>query len=89
LLQAIHEVATGQTVCKPHRIKSETAGLKRAIQQLTVQLEATFSGLPNARWVAMRLLDGDERIIEAVKQGELGDLSEAANSLEMALEVAI
>ena len=31
--------------------------------------------LHNARWVALRLLDGDERIAEAMRTGELGDLS--------------
>jgi hypothetical protein len=38
-------------------------------------LEAAFPGLPNARWVALRLLDGDQRIIEAIERGELGDLT--------------
>jgi len=75
LLQAIHEVATGQTVCKPHRLKSEPSGLKKAVRKLTGQIEAAFPSLPNARWVAIRLLDGDQRIIQAVSRGELGDLS--------------
>jgi ferrous iron transport protein B len=75
LLQAINEVATGQTVCQPHRIQSEPPALKRAVSQLVAQLEAAFPGLPNARWVALRLLDGDERIVEAVRKSELGELS--------------
>jgi Fe2+ transport system protein B len=75
LLQAISEVASGQTVCKPHRIENEPPDLKRAVSQLAAQIEAAFPGLPNARWVALRLLDGDERIAEAVRSGELGDLS--------------
>lgn len=75
LLQAVSEVATGQTVCKPHRLKSEPPALKKAIAELVGQLEEAFPGLPNARWVALRLLDGDQRIIEAVERGELGDLT--------------
>lgn len=75
LLHAVSEVATGQTVCQPHRIKNEPPALKKAIQQLVSQLEAAFPGLPNARWVALRLLDGDRRLIEAVERGELGDLT--------------
>jgi ferrous iron transport protein B len=63
-------------VFKPHRIQSEPPALKRAITQLTAQIETAFPGLPNARWVALRLLDGDERIAEAVRKGELGDLSQ-------------
>jgi Fe2+ transport system protein B len=78
LLQAISEVASGQTVCKPHRIENEPPALKRAVSQLGAQIEAAFPGLPNARWVALRLLDGDERIAEAVRSGELGDLSPGA-----------
>lgn len=75
LLQAISEVASGRTVCKPHRLKNEPPALKRALSQLTMQVESIFPDLPNARWVAMRLLDGDERIVEAIRKGELGDLS--------------
>ena len=75
LLQAVHDVATGAFVCQPHRIKNEPPALKSAIKALVEQLETAFPGLPNARWVALRLLDGDQRIIEAVKRGELGDLT--------------
>ncbi len=75
LLKAIHEVATGQTVCKPHRIKNESPRLKQALGQLIPKIEALLPNLPNARWVALRLLDGDKRILEAFHKGELGDLS--------------
>jgi Fe2+ transport system protein B len=77
LLQTIAEVASGQTVSKPHRIKNEPPALKRAVSELAGRVEAIFPGLPNARWVAMRLLDGDERIAEAVRKGELGELAAA------------
>ncbi len=91
LLQAIHDVATGKVVGKPRRIQSEPPALKRAIAELVTEIEKAFPGLPNARWVALRLLDGDRRIIEAVKRGELGDLnrgtSEQMNTLELPLEV--
>jgi Fe2+ transport system protein B len=75
LLQAISEVATGQAVCKPHRIQNEPPALKRAVSRLVARIEAILPDLPNARWVALRLLDGDERIAEALRKGELGDLS--------------
>lgn len=74
LLKAIHEVATGQFICKPHRIKNESPAINHALEQLVPQLEAAFPNLPNARWVALRLLDGDQRIVEAIHDGELGDL---------------
>lgn len=74
LLQQIQEVATGKLVCKPHRIKNEPPTLKNALNRLKAKIETAFPGLPNARWVALRLLEGDLRIIEAVKTGELGSL---------------
>ncbi|MER2599525.1 MAG: FeoB small GTPase domain-containing protein [Caldilineales bacterium] len=75
LLQAIDGVASGRIVGRPHRIQSEPPALKRAVNQLKTQLEQAFPGLPNARWVALRLLDGDPRIVEAVQRGELNDLA--------------
>ena len=75
LLQAISEVASGQVVTRPHRLQNEPPQLKQAISALVEQIETLYPGLPNARWVALRLLDGDENIIQALKKGELGDLS--------------
>ena len=71
LLKALSEVATGTTICKPNRIPDPPA-LKQAVQKIMAQLNQAFPSLPNARWVALRLLDGDERIIEAVRKQEFG-----------------
>jgi len=35
---------------------------------------ALYPSLPNARWVALRLLDGDEDIIKSLRSGDLGEL---------------
>ena len=91
LLQAVSDVATGRTACAPHRIQNEPPRLKQAIHLLVEQINQAFPGLPNARWVALRLLDGDERIVEAVQKGELGVLSrgspeEAQPHLDLKLE---
>jgi len=75
LLQAVYEVANGETTSKPYRIKYASPALKKAISQLTSLIEKRYPNLPNARWVALRLLDGDERIAEAIRRGELGDLA--------------
>ncbi len=74
LLKAVHGVATGEIVCKPYRIKNTSGSIQRAIAELTAQLTNAFPNLPNARWVALRLLDGDQEIIEAVKSGGIGEL---------------
>lgn len=80
LLKNIHAVATGEFVCKPHRLKSEPKALKQALGKLTGMIQTQFPGLTNARWVALRLLEGDQRIIDAVKTGELGTLMPAAQA---------
>jgi len=91
LLQTVSEVATGQTYCKPHRIQNEPPELKGAISELVTQIETLYPDLPNARWVALRLLDDDRNIIEAIRKGELGELGratpeEAGHDLDLKLE---
>jgi len=76
LNRVIAEVASGQLKSKPLRVGSQSSSLKRAVRQLTVEVEKAYPGLPNAQWVALRLLDGDERIAEAFRNGELGELQE-------------
>tara|TARA_Y100000588_G_C14254156_1_gene924729 strand:+ start:2301 stop:3122 length:822 start_codon:yes stop_codon:yes gene_type:complete len=75
LIETLAQVATGQVVCKPHRLKNETPAMRKAIDRLVAKIESVYPDLPNIRWVALRLLEGDKRIIEAVRTGELGDLS--------------
>lgn len=76
LLQAVSDVATGRTVCRPYRIQSQSPAMQQAVGELVAQLETLYPGLPNARWVAMRLLDGDESIVRAVRLGALAELSQ-------------
>lgn len=77
LVNNIHEVATGKYICKPYRIKTNSQDLNLAIEKLSKEIEKEFPGLPNLRWVALRLLEGDQSIIDAVKNGELGNLKKA------------
>ena len=74
LLQAVNDVATGAVTCRGYRFRGEPPELKHGMDTLVGQLERAFPGLPNARWVALRLLDGDERIMAAVRSGELRGL---------------
>lgn len=78
LLEAVHDVATGETVCRPYRLKNESPAIRQALNELVPKIEAAFPDLPNARWVALRLLDGDQRIMEAIGSGELGELNLAS-----------
>ncbi|MCX6876696.1 MAG: ferrous iron transport protein B [Verrucomicrobia bacterium] len=78
LLQAIEAVASGSLVCRPYRLQSQPKDLKAALTNLADQVAAACAGLPNARWVAMRLLDGDETIAAALRHGELGRIEPLA-----------
>lgn len=82
LLKAIEDVATGKYICKPHKIKNHSKKLGHVINSLSAKLLETFPGLPNVNWVAMRLLEGDNSIIEAVRTGELGNLHEEDLSIQ-------
>jgi Fe2+ transport system protein B len=82
LLQAIADVGSGKIVCRPYRLASEPPALKTALNDLVAKLKAAHPDLPNARWVALRLLGGDERMAEALRQGELGRLERPTNMAE-------
>jgi Fe2+ transport system protein B len=82
LLMAIEEVATGRYVCKPHKIKSRSSKLNHAISLLSAKLAEEFPNLPNLQWVALRLLEGDNSIIEAVQSGELGSIHAGTSAVQ-------
>jgi Fe2+ transport system protein B len=82
LLLAIEEVATGKFVCRPHKIKSRSPKLNHAISTLAEKLARQFPGLPNINWVALRLLEGDNSIVEAVRSGELGDINPGVSTVQ-------
>lgn len=75
LLNTISEVASGKILGKPYKVKYSTPKLKEAVSRLVSQIESAFPDLPNAQWIALRLLDGDTRISEAMRKNELGDLT--------------
>ncbi len=75
LLKNISEVASGKIICKPHRISREIKNVSYAVDYLNEKIKNTFPGLPNTRWIALRLLEGDQDIIDAVRSGEISNLS--------------
>lgn len=82
LLKAINEVATGQYVCKPHRISNDIKNVSSAVDELNQKLSVQFPDLPNTRWIALRLLEGDQSVIDAVRSGEIGNLKAAERTGE-------
>ncbi|MYA12278.1 MAG: ferrous iron transport protein B [Gemmatimonadetes bacterium] len=79
LLRAATEVATGARRNRPHRIRSQPAAVEGAVDAIEPLVAAEFPELPNARWVALRLLNADERVTEAVRSGEIGQLNGGAS----------
>jgi len=75
LLQKIEEVASGSFVCQPLRIKNKDKRLAEAIEEISQTLHTLYPGLPNAKWIALRLLEGDESIVNALESGQLGNLT--------------
>lgn len=73
LVRTIAGVCQGEIVTKPRR-RSVDGGLDRAVEELVPLIESLAPGLPNARWVAYRLLDGDHRVRQALLSGELARL---------------
>ena len=71
LIQTVDEIATGKIICKPRRIKNVPKKILEAVTKLSAEIKAEFPNIPNSRWIAFRLLEGDNRIIEALKTGEL------------------
>ncbi len=75
LLRAVDEVARGVVACHPHRQRRLDPETERAIEAIEADLKMMFPTLPNARWVAMRLLDNDQSIIRELRAGTLGTVS--------------
>ncbi len=74
LLKTIDDVATDKIICKPHKVKNLSEAIEKSVSKLSRSIEQQYPGLPNSRWVAFRLLEGDERITEALRNNELEQL---------------
>ena len=70
LLKTIDEIASGEIVCKPRQIKNVPKKILKAVTKLSQEIESEFPEIPNSRWIALRLLEGDTRIIDALRTGE-------------------
>ena len=88
LLEAIHDVASGKVVCRPQRLEQVPPVLRPALASLLAKLQAAYPNLPNARWVALRLLAGDEHLAAALRRGELGHLEEVTAAASVLAQTA-
>lgn len=74
LLTAIDDMANGRSSCRPRRLKYDIPSVQESMDELVAALTEAFPNMPHREWVALRLLEGDPRIVEAVASGEIGML---------------
>lgn len=80
LIREISTMAARADAPPPRRLPLEIPGLRLALDQVEADLAESFPRLPQPRWVALRLLEGDREIMEAVRSGEIGSLAEPAGA---------
>ncbi len=91
LIATVSGVISGKIQTKPLRVEG-TPEVQHAVSELCRRIEQLYPGLPNARWLAIRLLDGDARVQQALMTGEIADLVRAQQreqtqfSTKMAIE---
>jgi ferrous iron transport protein B len=76
LLDTVEAVAAGERPTTPYRLESHAPEVEEAVGGLVPAIERAYPGVANPRWVALRLLNGDGAVEEAVRQGELGLLTD-------------
>lgn len=72
LIKTIGKVASGEVSGRVYQVDYKDKKLETAIETLTKNLRENFGNLPNLRWIALRLLEGDESVVNAVKNRTLG-----------------
>ncbi len=70
LLATIADLINGDIVTKPLRVGG-TPEFQHAVNELVPMIEQVAPGVPNARWLAIRLLDGDAKVQQALMTGDL------------------
>ena len=91
LLSTVADVIEGEIVTNPKRVEG-TPEFQRAVSELVPMIEEMAPGVPNARWLAIRLLDGDSKVQQALMNGELDQIfvrqqqSDVQFSRKMAVE---
>ncbi len=71
LMQVVEDIATGRLRPRPRKVALEPA-LQAAVDQLAPMIREAFPEVaPIAEWLALRLLDGDPSLEEAIRTGTL------------------
>ena len=85
LLEAVDGVSSGQVTTSPLHVAG-TEQFQRAVAELVPLIEKAVPGLPNARWIAIRLLDGDAEVEAALTSGRLSELVSQSTEIGGAIQ---
>lgn len=67
LMEQVERVAAGKTAPRPAEVPYRE-DIERKLAELTPHVQAVLGGRFPARWIALRLLDGDESLLQAIKK---------------------
>ncbi len=73
LIKTISELATGKITCSPRKLNNIPENINKAVKHLSALLEDEFPKITNSEWIAMRLLEGDQQIIEALRTDKFSE----------------
>lgn len=76
MLEQVEGVASGKITTQPYRI-TYNESIEKKIIELVPLIEQTIGDLFPTRWLALRLLDGDESILRAIEKHISADLAPA------------
>jgi len=82
LLATIADLINGDIVTKPLRVNG-TPEFQRAVSELVPMIESMAPGVPNARWLAIRLLDGDAKVQQALMSGDIAQLVQRQGQVDV------
>src|SRR5690606_38198949 len=55
LIHTMSDIANGNIICKPRRIKNVPSNIENAVKTLAAEIEKDFSKMQKDRWIASRL----------------------------------
>lgn len=75
LIDKIDLIANDGLITNPRKIEFKKE-LKEKLDQVVPLIESTFPGTHHAEWIAIRLIEGDEKIRQVLLNGNFNSLSE-------------
>ncbi|WLR52753.1 FeoB small GTPase domain-containing protein [Bacillus tianshenii] len=86
LFKALEEIATGDRKTKPYHVSySET--LEEKIAEVEEHVKRIFGNEFPSRWIALRIIDGDEQLLQSLKQHVMKQRGEVEHEHGRAAEV--